>query len=242
MKKICVTFDIDWAPEWAIELCLELCAKCEVPATVFVTHNSPSIKSAMNSSAPHEFGIHPNFHPGSSHGKNIEAILDYCLEMVPGAISYRTHGLYQSSNHLFMAAQRGLINDVSTLLPLHQNLYPSPLPYSTPENLRTLKIPYFWEDDVMHRFADWNWDKQIDGGDIEIYDFHPIHVALNSINDDAYCELKNRLDGQALDKLSYDKVKDLINTSTSGTRTYLEKLLSEKRGEYMTIAQLGAGY
>lgn len=221
---------------------MDLCSKYAAAATIFVTHNSPLLKSAMSKPNLFEFGVHPNFLPRSSHGNSMEEILDYCLEMVPGAVSVRTHGLYQSSPYLLMAAQKGLINEVSTLLPLHKNLYPVIVPYTTSPLLRTIKIPYFWEDDVMHKFSDWDWDRQVDGGDIEIYDFHPIHVALNSLDDAAYCALKGRLEGQALDQVSYDTVKDLINNSTSGTRTYLERLLEEKRGDFMTIAQLAENY
>ena len=36
-----VTFDVDWAPDPAIALCAELCRRRAIPATFFVTHDSP---------------------------------------------------------------------------------------------------------------------------------------------------------------------------------------------------------
>ena len=41
MSRCALTFDIDWAPDWAIESCVELCTRYDVPATFFVTHDTP---------------------------------------------------------------------------------------------------------------------------------------------------------------------------------------------------------
>ena len=70
-----------------------------------------------------ELGIHPNCLPGSTRGNTENGVLAHMKEIVPEAVSMRTHGLYQTSNFLRKAARDyGIEINVSLLLPNTPNV------------------------------------------------------------------------------------------------------------------------
>ena len=69
-----LTFDIDWAPDWCLEELLSILDSKKVKATFFCTHKT-SINKTIEQSG-HNLGIHPNFLPGSSQGKNVSEIIN----------------------------------------------------------------------------------------------------------------------------------------------------------------------
>ena len=71
--KIHLTFDIDWAPDWIIEEVLTILDLKKVKGTFFITHETPLNREIALRG--HNLGIHPNFLPGSSHGKNVFEII-----------------------------------------------------------------------------------------------------------------------------------------------------------------------
>ena len=92
-----ITIDIDWAPDFMIDYCMQILLVAQVKATWFITHKSPMLDKLRQYPDLFELGIHPNFYPNSSHGESEEAIIGYCMDLVPEARSMRTHGLCQSS-------------------------------------------------------------------------------------------------------------------------------------------------
>jgi len=59
-KNIYLTFDLDWACDCVIEDTLLLLEHENVPATIFVTHDTPLLKR-MRENPNIELGVHPNF-------------------------------------------------------------------------------------------------------------------------------------------------------------------------------------
>lgn len=117
MKDLAVTFDIDWAPDWIIEEVASILIDNRVKATWFVTHASPAIEKLRQMPDLFELGIHPNCLSGSTQGNTEDEVLSHMKEIVPEAISMRTHGLYQTSNFLMKAVRDyGIEIDVSILL------------------------------------------------------------------------------------------------------------------------------
>lgn len=188
---VAVTLDVDWAPDFVIDGVAARLIESGVKATWFVTHRSAAVERLRARPELFELGIHPNFRPGSTHGASEEEVLRHCLEIVPEALSMRTHSLVQSSPMLAMlrAATR-VRTDVSLFLPHHPGLQPV--------HLRTdsgplLRIPFFWEDDaeMLEPAPDWKPQSLTDGVDgLKVFNFHPIHVYLNSPDMGAYCALK----------------------------------------------------
>ncbi len=186
-----LTLDTDWAPDFAIDFVAEILKAAKVSATWFVTHQSPAIERLRNQPDLFELGIHPNFLAGSSHGRDTEEILRHCLEIVPTATSMRTHALVQSTPLLGqIITSTSITTDLSLFLPYMPNI--SPLEYYW-QGRMLLRIPYFWEDDCEMERPKPSWELApllSLGEGIKVFDFHPIHIYLNSANMQPYQALK----------------------------------------------------
>ncbi len=221
INSIVLTLDIDWAPDFMIDFAAEQLISHNVKATWFITHDSPAVKRLGDYPYLFELGIHPNFLPGSTHGQTPEEVLSHCMQLVPDAVSMRTHALIQSSPLLAQIMKETSIKrDVSLFLPYHPNLQPVSYWW---EGRHLLRIPYFWEDDVEMQQPEPNWhfDSRFCGG-VKIFDFHPVHVYLNSKNMMPYETLKQKTRGFSDSVPAY--AKNCIQCG-KGTGTLFEELL-----------------
>lgn len=226
-----ITFDTDWAPDYAIEFAARLVASRGIKSTWFITHDSPQIRSLRENPLLFEVGIHPNFMPGSSHGDTPERVLQRCIEFVPDAVSMRTHGLVQSGALLDMVLEKtGMRYDASLFCPLARNLQV----VNYVRFGKTLRrIPYFWEEDYAMEFPAhpddgsdlWNPEALLEGGDgVRVFNFHPIHVFLNSATMGEYERLKAK--HPVLGEAPFQSAQEFVNQSGRGTRTFLETLVN----------------
>lgn len=192
MDEFAISIDIDWAPDFAIEEAAKVLIEHQVKCTWFVTHNSPAIKKLAQNSL-FELGIHPNFLPFSTQGNTEDEIIRFCLNIVPGAKSVRTHALFQSARLLKkLREDYGLLVDSSIYLPYASNIQPHIVNYS--HNSKPLvRMPIFWEDDMeCYRFdKNWEFDKDrfLDKG-LKIFNFHPTYIYLNIDEMHGYEKLK----------------------------------------------------
>lgn len=232
-----VTFDIDWAPDWCIANCVSICSAAGVPMTFFVTHPSPILDELADNPLV-ELGIHPNFFDGSSHGRTPREVLDYSFDLVPDAVSMRTHGLFQSTYLLEMiSGYEQIQTDVSLYLPFHPNLEASVLHFGQ-HSRRLVRLPYLWEDDLMSYRDDWNWQPWDFEDGLKIFDFHPMHIGMNACSMDNYTLLKERLGPRSLNTTKLEEVADITNTG-EGARTFLESLVSAVSSDrFHTISQI----
>lgn len=189
-----ITIDIDWAPDFAIDYVAEILIENNVKATWFVTHQSEAIEKLKTREDLFELGIHPNLLENSTHGKTADEVLAHILEIVPGAKSMRTHDLYQSSSFLAKASvDYGIAADLSLFLPRAANLVPHRIKWS---GANLWRFPHFWEDDVEMSEDDPIWelsDERLDVPGLRIFDFHPVHIFLNTPKFEYYNDLKQRL-------------------------------------------------
>lgn len=185
-----LTLDVDWAPDCVIDYIAEILIEHKVKTTWFVTHESEAINRLKNNSDLFELGIHPNMLTGSTHGKTEDEVLKHIKAILPDAISMRTHGLYQSSMFLAKAASEyGILYDVSLFLPKTSFIQPHFMKFHQSVLYR---IPYFWEDDT-EMFEDdplWNISSYSKTKGLKVFDFHPIHIALNTEKFERYTALK----------------------------------------------------
>jgi hypothetical protein len=190
IKRALLTFDWDWAPDTLIEPIIDQLIASKIPSIWFVTHNTPLLGKLRRYSDLFELGIHPNFFKGSSQGATEDEIIVNMLKIVPEARSVRTHGLYQYSNLILkLGSKYGLEFDFSIFLP-NSSIQPHQFIFG---NQSITRFPYNWEDDIAMFDP-----KGLEGClnhilslNRSIFDFHPIHVALNSKDLDAYNCLKN---------------------------------------------------
>ena len=187
--KLFLTIDIDWAHDDIINDTLSLIEQANVPVTWFITHDTPLL-DRLKSNPRHELGIHPNFNPllDGINRDNANYVVDSLLDLVPEAKSVRSHSMTQSSRLLDLFKSRGLTHDVNHFIPSHANIELKP--WSLWNNL--CKVPYFWEDDLhlLYEPMGFKQDRPVElalrRNKLKVFDFHPIHVFLNSESLDRY--------------------------------------------------------
>lgn len=223
MDAYAITLDVDWAPDCAIEAAATSLIRHGVKATWFITHASPVLELLRQHPGLFELGIHPNFLHGSTHGKEVPEILDHLMSIVPEARCLRSHDLYQSTRVFRTIMQRTPIQvDLSLFLP--GQTQSRPFEFSLAEGSLT-RIPYFWEDDVEAEKTTPNWEaSRYLGSGLRVFDFHPIHIALNSANMSAYGRLKT--EAPQLDQVSAQQIAQ-CRQSGAGCGQLFEQLVEQ---------------
>ena len=221
-KRYAITFDIDWAPDCAILECLKLVEKANCKATFFATHDTPVNYEIL--SRGHNLGIHPNFLPGSTQGSDVKTVVAECLTYSPDAWCMRTHSLVQSSPllHEVFANFPQLQLDVSLFM------HRSPFVHKVEWNFDGVsfdRLLYNWEDDAQ--FFEFDQDKkpELFFGELTVFNFHPVHVFLNSSDGSEYRQMKKEHFDKPLNALSAEVVKKYMNVRI-GTRNYLQEVLA----------------
>lgn len=234
-----VTIDVDWAPDVAIDHVAQLLVDRGVPATWFVTHSSPALDRLRDRPDLFELGIHPNFLDGSTHGETHEQVLAHCLELVPDAISMRTHSLYQSTPLFALVLHSTPIEVDSSMLLMHaRGLEPATFAW---EGRTLVRLPFWWEDDLVMEEDDPRWELDagaLDDPGVKLYDFHPIHVYLNSSAIHPYRTLCRE---HTLSTCDERALAPFVQAGT-GAGTLFVELLDElaARGDGVRVGDFGA--
>jgi hypothetical protein len=221
---LAITLDIDWAPDWIIDAVASILVRHGVKATWFVTHSSPAVDRLRDLSDLFELGLHPNCLPNSTHGSSEEDVLKHVRELVPEAVSMRTHGLYQSSNFLEKAAKNfGVQNDASLILPGMHHLRPFQLRFG---EVVLNRVPYFWEDDLemLDKSPEWSLDNpKHHGPGLKVYNFHPVHIFFNCPDSNHYSKVKASC--HDLSYLSPADAKNFVHRG-EGTKNFFLELVA----------------
>ena len=216
------TFDIDWCSDEVLEYTLDLLDQFDAKAIFFVTHHT-KLLNRIEKNKNFELGIHPNFNfllnGNFRYGKSIDEIVKYYLEIVPNAKSVRSHSLTQSSPILDAFKSLGLKYSFNTLIPFSSNIEIKPFRLFN----GMIEYPHFWEDDV-HCIYRWDWDveKYLNHKGLKVFDFHPIHIFLNTEDLSRYNKARPYLQ-------DFKKLKEFVNNKTYGTRDFLIDLLKKNR-------------
>lgn len=211
---IAFTCDIDWAPEEIIADVISLFDNYRVKCTFFSTHHS--LLLSKTEKRQFETAIHPNFNPilsGKSDLRPVD-ILDELLETHPEAKGVRSHALLQNTNILQLFADKNLVYDSNIFLPYDNGIRAFRLWNGL------VRIPYNWEDEVH-----WSYGYQFDDtrmnpveSGLRIFNFHPVHIYLNTENKYRFNEAKKHLGDPV-------KLKEYRNTEIKGVRDTLISLL-----------------
>lgn len=176
-----LTLDLDWASHEALELTCSLLEQAAVPATLFVTHATPVLERMR--AQGWELGIHPNFDrwlwgQDAANGGGGDEILDRLVQLVPEARSWRSHCLTQSTTLQRQLAQRGFSHSSNTFL--EWGLGMQNRPFRFPDCL--VEAPIAWEDDFWLAAPDRLGDAHqlLDWGGLRVWNFHPVHLYLNT--------------------------------------------------------------
>lgn len=216
-KKI-LSFDIDWASDEVLNHTIDLVEKSGVKCTFFVTHNT-SILKRLNDNHLFELGIHPNFNPLLTRTSNFSAeeIISNLKHIVREAEVIRSHSLTTSGSWLALYEKAGfkyssnyMMNGVSTIAPFyHVN--------------GLVEVPIYYADDG-HVFLNENLniprlsdtpDFNSDNTSIRVFNFHPIHVFLNTAKFSDYLYYKENMK------------KCPFNENAIGSKDMLMRLLND---------------
>ena len=200
--RIFLTFDIDWADDAVIEATIDLVEQAGVPATWFVTHDTP-VLARLRANPSFELGIHPNFLPllmqgNPRNGATAGEVVDRLLEIVPEAKSVRSHSLIQSGRLLELFRDKGLTHEANSFIPEQSGMALRPWI----DWFGMIKVPYFWEDDFWCEAPARASIEEVHARPgIRGYDFHPIHVFLNTDRLSRYEEARPAFgDAEALER------------------------------------------
>ncbi|MFA5182746.1 MAG: hypothetical protein WC405_15620 [Syntrophales bacterium] len=233
-RNIALTLDTDWAPDFAIDHVMSTLIENSVKATWFITHKSPATARLAQYPELFELGIHPNFNAGSSHGRYPEAVMDHCMNLVPQALSMRSHGLVQSTSLLkLIMTNYPLRVDVSLFLPYQ--FESTPFLY-TSWGQSIFRIPYIWEDDheMEQPRPDWSADRLLKGmRSLGVINFHPIHIYLNSSDMNPYQQVK-KLGMPLCDCLPQHLPRQIINDN-EGAGTLFARLIILIKEDFQSL-------
>lgn len=174
-----LTFDIDWADDAVINAVVDMVEQAEVAATWFVTHDTP-VLDRLRANPAFELGIHPNFLPllmagDPANGASAAEVVDRLLAIVPEATAARAHSLVQSGRLLQLFRDKGLTHDASAFIPSSSGMTLQPWV----DWFGIVRVPYGWEDDFWCDSGQESLAHAPSAG-IRGWDFHPIHVFLNT--------------------------------------------------------------
>lgn len=175
--KVFLTFDIDWAHDEVICDSLELVRSAQVGATWFVTHKTPLLADLKREPCI-ELGIHPNFNSllnGDSNTSSSAVIAD-CLSMVPDARTVRSHSLTQNERLVDQFRDAGLTHISNLFMPYGCGIQTRP--FRVWDNM--IMVPHSWQDNVALKMSMGFPERSDFVSGLHVFDFHPIHVFLNS--------------------------------------------------------------
>ncbi len=188
--RLFLTIDIDWAHDDVLADTIDLIEQADVCCTWFVTHHTPLL-GRLRANPKFELGIHPNFNRllegDCRNGAGARDVVARLMEIVPEARSVRSHSMMQSSIILDIFAEAGLTHDVNHFIPTIAQITTKPWRLWN----GMVRVPYHWEDDVTCLYLEQQMTVPEIGEIVAqhtfcVFDFHPIHVFLNTESLDRY--------------------------------------------------------
>jgi hypothetical protein len=212
MNRIILTFDTDWVNEIAVEYVIDLLDTYGVTGTFFATNHYNCLKNNQK----HEVGIHPNFNNllnGSSKSTCSKSIINDMLVEYPESIGFRSHSLTQSSIILAEAKNSGLQYDSNIYHP------DGGRPYIDFSGLIRFTHNYVDLGHLIEKRPFELSEIYFSDNEMNILDFHPIHIFLNTPSTSYY-------EGVKIHTKSHEFLRNNINTKEKGVGDLFIELLT----------------
>lgn len=232
-KRIFLTFDMEWANDEVLKWFYEKLYKYDLRGTINVTHETNIIEEWKKEKRL-EYGIHPNFNKllNGAGENDYKTIVKELKEIVPEAVTVRSHSLVSSNILSKTFADMGFKYESNTFIMPNKSM--TIFPYI--DTFGVTQIPIIFEDDLflanrMKTSPDW----YLDDLNMElVFNFHPIHLFLNTDNMQRYEQAKI---------YNYDntKLEDFINKDSYGIFNFFEDLIiraKEKEYEFAWIKEI----
>lgn len=218
-NKVFLSFDLDWCHDEVLETLLDFLDLMDIQTTFFITHETDLLKR-MREDEKIELGIHPNFNPllngSNEYGNNLNEVTSFYKEIIPEAVSVRSHSLTQGGLFIKAFEDNGIRFECNSLINPNGGIIK---PYKFSEKL--IKVPHIFEDDVRGWYDDcFNLIKYLTYPGLRVLDFHPIHLFLNTEDMSRYYEAREFLDNPSA-------LKEHVNRKNYGTRNFLEDLIDQ---------------
>ena len=215
-----ITMDMDWANDGVLADTISLVEQLNIPVCLFVTNDTPMLK-VFREHPLFTLGIHPNFLPqltGQTTKSYRETIAEM-LELVPEAKIIRCHALVDATPILVTAKEMGIRADMNLFIPASSGISPNAFCHFS--GLR--RLPFFYEDDAWAIEPDAPSPERhiLAPGDIlRIFNFHPIHLYLNTENMERYNRAKPHYH-------EFEKLAPFVNHGDGfGARDFLLRIKS----------------
>ncbi|HEX2060500.1 MAG TPA: hypothetical protein VHK90_07145 [Thermoanaerobaculia bacterium] len=221
-SRICITLDVDWAPDAVMQPVLDAMRDAGVKATFFATHDSALLQS-IGTGSDFEVGLHPNF---NNCGGDFETPLRTLKEIYPSARGARSHSPHVSSHILQLYRKYGLQYESNNFMPMHQHLHPM-MRFE-----RFVSIPFYWSDDRLEVY-DW-FDLEtlaLDSPGLKVLNFHPMHVFMNTSSEAHYLSYKQHYQDA-------DALRPFIHRGT-GVRSLFDAVLQTVRERGLPTYTMG---
>jgi hypothetical protein len=223
-STVCLTLDLDWAPDHVLEDTRALLAEAGLPATIFATHHTPGVV-ALTNLAGVEMGVHPNFLGAPDENATFSRL----LSDFPGAVGVRNHLLFYHSRLLPLFAHKGMRYFSNDLMFLQPDL----APFYDWSGL--IRLPIYWEDDVHCLYFDNRFGidtLRLEQPGMKILNFHPVHLFLNTREEAEY---------QAAKPVLHDPVAArALRKPGPGIRTLFLDVVQRLRGTPLPVLSLVA--
>jgi hypothetical protein len=182
--KIFLSFDIDWAHDDVILDCYNLVSGYSVETTWFVTHKTDVLRT-IGTDKRIELGVHPNFNDlllGSAGGGTSNLVINKARELVPSATTIRSHSLTQSERLLDQFLDNNFQRICNFYIPYRVQM--QVCPYDLWGG--AIIVPHRFQDNASLRIGENLPERQFFNSGLHVFDFHPIHVFLNTEALDRY--------------------------------------------------------
>lgn len=215
--EFCITIDVEWSPDELIDIVIDKLNSYKIKATFFATH-PVRIKG-------HEIALHPNYLSFETYEETIAKLLGY----FQNAKGVRGHRLMTDELLLSIYQKLGILYQSGYLMLGMKNIRPFFLEFNV------MEIPLFYMDRI-HFDEPWFSKKgfsinsiDLKSPGLKVFDFHPIHVFLNTEKSSRYETAKKYYHEPKLLESYRNKAKEGIGTyfdslleslSKNGHRTY----------------------
>lgn len=234
--KIVITSDVDFVSDAVIKAVYK--DLVGIPMTIFQTHPSKALDQMFAENKCWEAEIHPNFCTGSTQGNTVEEIISNLESLNSAKLGYRCHKYYTVNDveEYYQLKGYKYISNVCTDVELVE-------PFTMRNGM--IQFPIFMEDGGYLKYhgvptIDIITQKMKRNG-IYVFNFHPIHLALNS-NDFSYIrKIKNTLSTEEYQNMNIDLINKCKNNGY-GIHSFLLDLLNYAKDENIELCTLEECY
>ena len=219
-NRIYLTFDMDWACDELMNFLYNLLEENGLSATVNIT-NDFAFMEKYKKNERIDLGIHPNFNrliDGIAGGgvNDKKSLMEQCKRVVPNAVVVRSHALFSSTPVTKIFYDYGIRYELNCYLEPCKGMciYPWFLH-------GVLQIPFFYEDDIYLMGRSRNKPAFYLDHTIKMYrvfNFHPIHLFLNSESLERYERIKENYH-------NFSVLKENVNHDSYGILDFFRELV-----------------